>query len=127
MNPIAKYKWEKRVLIVNAKSDLTVGYKRQEQLLNKGKTGMKDRDLVIFRMYADHWIDPNGNPLNEDEALSLINEYKLPQDSFRVLLIGKDGTVKMNVDDLVSTREIFRLIDQMPMRKREIQERKGNR
>lgn len=125
MNPIEKHKWDKRVLVINARSASSVGYKRQEELFNKGKLGMKERDLVIYKLYPDHWIGPDGN-LSQEEALSIREVYQIPKDTFMVLLIGKDGSIKMKTDDLVSARDIFALIDQMPMRRREMRDPKDN-
>ena len=125
MNPIEKHKWDKRVIVVNARSESSVGYKRQEQLFNKGKLGMKERDLVIYKLYPDHWIGPEGS-LSQEEALAIREVYQIPMDTFTVVLIGKDGSIKMKTDDLVSTRDIFALIDKMPMRRREMRDPKGN-
>ena len=41
----------------------------------------------------------------------------------QVLLIGKDGGVKLRSTEPVSTDELFALIDSMPMRRREMEER----
>ena len=124
MNPIESLKWEKRVLIFSASSPTNIGYKRQEQILSKGKKGMKERDLVIFKLYDEHWLDHNNELLTEKQAIQIRKAYNLPVGEFMVVLVGKDGKVKMRKDDIVSTREIFALIDSMPMRKREIQQKK---
>jgi hypothetical protein len=42
-----------------------------------------------------------------------------------IILIGKDGTIKGKWEKKVSVKEIFDLIDSMPMRKAEIRRRKG--
>ena len=41
--------------------------------------------------------------------------------TFEVLLVGKDGGVKLRRDAPVATSEITRLIDTMPMRRREME------
>jgi len=123
MNPIAEHKWEKRVLIFSASSPTNVGYKRQEQLISKGKKGMKERDLIIYKLYDDHWLDEKGELLSDEQATKIRDTYDIPKGTFMVVLIGKDGTVKMRKNDIVSTREIFALIDSMPMRQREAKER----
>ena len=125
MNPVEELKWEKRVLIFSASAPTNVGFKRQEQLLEKGKRGMKERDLVIYKLYNDHWIDPEGKMLSEKQAFAIREAYEIPEGIFMVVLIGKDGSVKMRKDDIVSSREIFAIIDSMPMRKREINRRKS--
>ncbi len=43
-----------------------------------------------------------------------------PQVAFEVLLVGKDGTVKLARDAPVATAEITALIDTMPMRQQEM-------
>ena len=120
MNPIAAHRWESRVLVFSASSPNSVGYRRQEQLLNRSKKGIKERDLIIYRLYDDHWLDHNNNVLSNHQALAIRKAYQIPEGKFQVILIGKDGTVKMRKEDIVSTREIFSLIDSMPMRKSEM-------
>lgn len=121
MNPIDTHKWKNRVLIFSAASPTNIGYKRQEQLMSKGKKGMKERDLVIYKLYDDHWVDYKGNLLTKKQASTIRRAYEIPEGQFMVVLIGKDGGVKMRKNDIVSTREIFALIDTMPMRKQEMQ------
>ena len=41
--------------------------------------------------------------------------------AFVVLLVGKDGTVKLSKNTIVPMDDIYALIDKMPMRQREIQ------
>ena len=119
-NPIEHHKWSSRILIVSASSPSNVGYKRQNQILEKGKKGMKDRDLVIYRLYSDHWLDPKGKSLTAEQSKAIYQAYNIDEGTFSVTLIGKDGGVKMQTDDLVSTRELFQLIDSMPMRQSEM-------
>ena len=120
MNPIAKHQWKERVLIVSASSPTNVGYKRQDQLLTKGKKGMKERDVVIYRLYLDHWLDPQNSLMDKEKADAIYQKYAIDPNTFSILLIGKDGGVKMRKDDIVSTRELFQLIDRMPMRRQEM-------
>ena len=120
MNPVKGHLWKERVLIVTASSPTNVGYKRQEQLLTKGKKGIKERDLVIYRLYNEHWLDPENNLLDGKEAEAIYASYDIEPGTFSVVLIGKDGGVKMRKSDIVSTREIFQLIDSMPMRRQEM-------
>ncbi|MEO9872046.1 DUF4174 domain-containing protein [Ekhidna sp.] len=126
MNPITQYKWEKRVLIFSAQSPTNIGYKKQEQSLKREKRGMKDRDLIIYRLYNDHWLDHQMKPISEAEAESIRHAYNISENEFSVILVGKDGGVKMRKNDIVSTKELFALIDSMPMRKREMKEQDGS-
>lgn len=120
VNPVNVHIWNKRVLIVSASSPTNIGYKRQNQILEKDKKGMKERDLVIYRLYDDHWLDPSNSVLSQSQAEEIYREYTIQRGTFSVLLIGKDGGIKMRKDDIVSTKEIFQLIDSMPMRQQEM-------
>ena len=124
MNPVSSHLWKDRVLIVVASSPSNIGYKSQEQLLLKDKKGMKERDVVIYRLYFDHWLDPQNSLIDKEKADAIYQKYAIDPNIFSVLLIGKDGGVKMRKDDIVSTRELFQLIDRMPMRRQEMQEHK---
>ncbi len=124
MNPVKEHLWKERVLIVAASSPTNVGYKRQDQLLMKGKKGMKERNLVIYRLYSDHWLNSDNHKISEDQAKEIYRAYNIDAQTFSVTLIGKDGGVKMRRDDIVSTREIFQLIDSMPMRQQEMRKNK---
>lgn len=126
MNPIEKHKWESRVLVVSASSPTNVGYKRQEQLLTKGKKGMKERDLIIYRLYEDKWLNHKNEVISEAEATAIRKAYDIPEGTFTVTLIGKDGGVKLSKNDIVPTRELFQLIDSMPMRRQEMKTQGGN-
>jgi len=44
--------------------------------------------------------------------------------SFQVLLIGKDGGVKLRSSEPVSMKDLFGLIDSMPMRQQEMGSKK---
>ncbi|MEM6643703.1 MAG: DUF4174 domain-containing protein [Bacteroidota bacterium] len=119
-NPLNEHLWKERVLIITASSPTNVGYRKQNQALEKGKKGIKERELVVYRLYADHWYDPDQQPLTENQANEIHDAYDIDRGTFSVVLIGKDGTVKMRKQDVVSTRDIFQLIDGMPMRRQEM-------
>ncbi|MEO1019351.1 MAG: DUF4174 domain-containing protein, partial [Pseudomonadota bacterium] len=54
-------------------------------------------------------------------AADLRDAFGVENSDFRVLLIGKDGGVKLRSNEWVSAHEVFALIDTMPMRRREMQ------
>ena len=54
--------------------------------------------------------------LKKHTLMKIFNDY--PHE-FKLLLVGKDGEVKLNTNN--DLREVFSLIDTMPMRKRKTQ------
>ncbi len=81
---------------------------RFERTWKQETVACKDRDLLIVRI--------EGDPDRET--------YKISQDATMILLIGKDGGVKARWSQEVKPAEVYALIDAMPMRRQEIQERK---
>jgi len=51
----------------------------------------------------------------------LRKRYRVAKGDTTVILVGKDGGEKLRTGDLADLERIFRLIDSMPMRRREMQ------
>lgn len=81
---------------------------RQHQLLNADSAGIKDRQIKISVC-----SDAGKCDWRSDSNIKAIKE-------FTVVLLGKDGGMKQTWHRLVTTREIFGVIDAMPMRKSEM-------
>ena len=80
---------------------------KQLTLLNNEKQGVEERDIEI-RTY---------DVSNAKEA----HHWKVPASaSFTFILVGKDGGEKLRIDTVVSTTQLFAVIDAMPMRKEEM-------
>ena len=60
-----------------------------------------------------------------DPAAASSVRTKLRPRGFMVVLIGKDGGVKLRKPLPYSVREISRTIDKMPMRQQEVEDRRG--
>lgn len=76
------------------------------------KTGMQERDIVIEQFCRNK------------ENKNTFTSWKVPTDSsFVLLLIGRDGGEKFRSYKPVTAKEIFDIVDVMPMR---IQEIKSN-
>lgn len=80
----------------------------QHATLDQDAAALRERDVVVQGMTskaAQHgWPDPAG----KSDVI------------FQVLLIGKDGGVKLRRTAPVAASEITTLIDSMPMRRREM-------
>lgn len=100
----AEHKWRHRLLLVFAGGEDDPKLAGQEKILEGEESGAGERDLV-----------PVFSP--GDEAR---REFGVSEGSFAALLVGKDGAEKARFERPVRADEIFRLIDEMPMRRREI-------
>ncbi|WP_415403704.1 DUF4174 domain-containing protein [Tateyamaria sp. SN3-11] len=108
---LSEFVWEKRPIIVFADSPNDPNFGLQMDNLEKQMEELAKRDVVVL---TD--TDPNGEgPLRQ----------KLRPRGFMLVLIGKDGAVKLRKPFPWDVREISRTIDKMPIRQREIRERRG--
>ena len=98
--------WVNRPIVVLADSPDDPRFLEQLRLLEERLPDLKERDVVVI---TD--TDPSQQT-NLRQALR-------PR-GFMLVLIGKDGGIKLRKPSPWSVREISRVIDKMPMRRQEI-------
>ena len=104
--PLSEYLWQKRPIVVFADSEFDPNYIEQIELLEAGIDELDARDVVIL---AD-----------TDPAMKSELRTELRPRGFVIVLIGKDGGVKLRKASPWDVREISRVIDKMPMRQQEM-------
>jgi len=107
---LSQFVWEKRPIVVFADSPADPNFGQQIEYLESRAQELLDRDVVVL---TD--TDPS-----EESAL----RTKLRPRGFMLVLIGKDGGVKLRKPYPWDVRQLMRAIDSMPMRQREIRERR---
>jgi len=109
VSELSQFVWEKRPVIVFADSPNDPSFQRQLEFLRDQSGQLAERDVVVL---TD--TDPAAmGPLRE----------KLRPRGFMLVLIGKDGGVKLRKPFPWDVRELTRSIDKMPMRRRELKNR----
>lgn len=109
--------WDYRVLIIFSNGEPNTRLNQQNTMLASGTDGLKDRDMVIIRVSDDVTIDEQAHAAS---ASSFQQRFAVRPKTFRAILVGKDGTVKLDQSEPVTTQRLFTLIDAMPMRQYEI-------
>lgn len=122
-NLLDHYTWRNRVLLIFTPDRAHPEYVAQNRILDSAGAGLGDRDLVVLRMMPAAAISIDYQPSHENDSRSIYQDFSIKNDDFRVLLIGKDGTLKLTRTRAVSRSDLFELIDSMPMRQREMQTR----
>ena len=112
--------WEKRVLLVFAPDDQEQSARRQEAILEGIDSGLIERDMTVIRVFADNRVYIDGHS-HEQSAASFYPRFGVNSDEFRVILVGKDGGVKLDQSNTVTGNDLFGLIASMPMRRYEMQ------
>lgn len=108
---IAAMRWEKRILLVGATDARDPLLDEQRRIIATWKADADDRDLAMVEIIGD---DVRGV---SDTAPSLRRRYKLPATGFAVVLIGKDGGVKLRQTRPIPAATLQGTIDAMPMRR----------
>ena len=94
----------------------------QRTLLGSTSDQLADRDMVVIEI-VDGMATVGGGETRSLDGEALLRGLELPTDGFSVVLVGKDTGVKLRSAEPVSAVDLFALIDQMPMRRRETNER----
>lgn len=127
--PLAPFRWEKRVFIIFGNSKHTdMASAQYAAFFPRYESGVHERDMAVITVFnqekevtittqAPLTLRPDDKP----SAEALLNRYNIGRAHFYAVLIGKDGTLKGSWAEPVSPEKIFAIIDAMPMRQREMQ------
>jgi len=119
---LSDYRWENRLLLVFAPSQESADHKKQMEELNNRRDGLLDRDLKIIHLFREDASFGDGREIDKETVNGLYQKFDVKPGSYRIILIGKDGTEKLRKSTLLETDELFGLIDSMPMRQREMKQ-----
>ncbi len=109
------FQWNKRIVILSGEEETI---KKSFSTFNDQK-GIDERRLIFFMHSKDKLVPL----LNKETATTSISAPKYIEEPFQFYLIGLDGGLKEKRKDPMSQKELFTLIDSMPMRANEL--RKG--
>lgn len=119
-NSMDAYRWSNRVVLIFApKSDQRLS--RQRDLLLADQAGLQDRDMVVLTVSGDR-VETVFGPSAAETAEALRADFNVPAEALVILLLGKDGGVKLWETQMVEPDALFGLIDSMPMRQTEMRE-----
>ncbi|MBE1283007.1 MAG: DUF4174 domain-containing protein [Rhodobacteraceae bacterium] len=107
-----EFLWKNRPIVVFADSAEDPRFQEQLERLTNGADMLIDRDVVVL---TD--TDP--------AARSPVRKQLRPR-GFSLVILDKDGGVKLRKPSPWSVREITRSIDKFPSRQREVEERRGS-
>lgn len=115
---LKKHQWKNRVLLIYTDDKNADDFKHQIKVLSEDKKGLAERKLVVYQ------FTKNDFTVNFDKVWLtsnyFIKNYVHNNETFKVLLIGLDGGIKLEQNKILSLEKLFAIIDGMPMRKREL-------
>lgn len=105
---LAARQWENRLLVVFADEEADLRLEAQRREMGVHVAAMKERDVVLVEV------------VGEDALRETLGVEKT---GFHVVLVGKDGGVKLRSDAPVAGTRVIMLIDAMPMGEQELRKR----
>ena len=116
---LADNQWKHRIVLVYASSISDPNLKRQRTLLTSDSAGLTERDLLVRELPADQ--------LSDEDRTFLGQTLNTTGNTFRVLLVGKDGGVKIRQTNPITPKQLFGTIDGMYMRQQEMKKQRSKK
>lgn len=105
---LAQFQWTNRLLVIFADTGNDPRFVEQMDLLRGDSDQLDERDVIVL--------------LDTDPTLqSRLRERMRPR-GFAIVLVGKDGQIRLRKPFPWSVREISRAIDKSPLRQRELRQ-----
>jgi len=117
------YQGRYRPVAISAPSEDSEELRQQRSLFASAVDGLRERDIVLIEAVGQKIATIVG-PDCDSSAQDLRAHYGIDASRFSVVLVGKDGGVKLRAEEAVPAEKLFALIDAMPMRQREMRESK---
>lgn len=120
---LSKHKWENRLILLITDDENNPTFKSQIAEFSKDLTGLNERKLIIYQvMPGEYKTGLNGD--NKKKSARLYNDYKKTDAGFEIVLLGLDGGIKLQQNELLQLEKLYATIDVMPMRRSEIERKK---
>lgn len=107
---INSFAWEKRIVLFISKSKYVYFINETDNFFIKNKCENDNRNLKYIRIVGD-----------ELKKYNISEKFK---NKYGMWLIGYDGQIKSYSSDISLLKEIYNIVDKMPLRKKEILEQK---
>ena len=117
---ISDLQWKNRLIVVITDSANSKELHEQLEIFKNDMDGFIDRKLKLIHALPDkqRFVLPE---ISEWQVSNFYRNNKKDKSAdLEVILIGLDGGVKLRQYEVVEAKEIFDLIDSMPMRQSEI-------
>ena len=103
---INSFAWKKRIVLFISKSKYVYFINETDNFFKKNKCENENRNLKYIRIVG-----------NEVEKYDISEKFK---NKYVMWLIGYDGQIKSYSSDISLLKEIYNVVDKMPLRKEEI-------
>ena len=120
---LLQFQWKNRLLFLFSPNRSHPLFDALQKSLATEHAEVADRDLVTFEIIESGVSRMDTKELDPGVAQSLRDKFEVPSGLFAIILVGKDGGVKLNRQEQTRLEDIFALIDSMPMRREEMRQK----
>ena len=99
---LTQYRWKHRPVVIFAPSATDARYVQQIAMLKKHQDALAERDIIVFS---------DTSPADKGQMRA-----QLQPKGFDMVLVGKDGGMKLRETTPLSAEALLSTIDRMPMR-----------
>jgi Domain of unknown function (DUF4174) len=101
-----------RRILIFAPDSANVSFINQNRIFQKEDAACVQRDIIV-----EYYVF-------KSRGVRFFDKYQVSKNDFTLLLIGKDGFVKLRSKEVMAAERIYALVDAMPMRKDEMRKMK---
>jgi hypothetical protein len=120
---LSKHRWENRLILLITDNETNSTFQSQIAEFRKDLNGLNERRLIIYQVMPQEF-KTGLNGANKTKSDRLYKDYKKTGSGFEVVLLGLDGGIKLQQNELLPLEKLYAIIDAMPMRRREIERSK---
>ncbi|GHB07531.1 DUF4174 domain-containing protein [Modicisalibacter luteus] len=118
-NPLVTDRGLFRPLILVTPSLDNADFRRIREQLQAQRDEFEQRKMVLYSIEAGNGHRA-GRPMTTYETQAVLEAMEVaPDGPLTVILVGMDGGKKMQLEGFVAPRQVFDIIDNMPIRRRE--------
>ena len=122
---LSPHQWNDRLVIILAKDQSNPTLNNQISELRKSVGGLEDRRIIVYQSLPGKYQKGLFNNKQWEFSGEIYKRFKELDSEFEIVLIGLDGGIKLRKRELLKCEELFVLIDQMPMRRAEMNRKNG--
>ena len=117
------YQWKHRLLFLFVPSENDPAYLSLKSEIEHQPNEVLDRDLLVVHVPEKGEGRFGKERLSAGQVLSLWKHLSASPGQFTTILVGKDGGEKFRQTGMIRLKEIFQIIDAMPMRQQEMKKK----
>ncbi len=121
--PYGGERLQTRPIMIYAESPGHPDALEQLAILGSDLGALAEREVIIVQVYGSGVSRYRGQPMAPSSAKSWHDRYRAGRWPFEVVLVGKDGGVKLRRPRVVEMEELLEVIEALPVRREEVYQR----